>query len=175
MSALRYFFALWPDQAVRDRLNALALASRPGEGRRHSADDLHITLVFIGQIAPSQKHCMEDVANSVRGRAFELSIDHTGYWSRPRIFWASPGESPQALSQLVADLNHALMGCGYEPQRRSYKPHVTLYRKARQVVPSQLAEPIIWSVNEFVLACSANQGLSGGRYQVLRRWALERI
>jgi 2'-5' RNA ligase len=116
---------------------------------------------------------MEDVGDTVRGSAFDLSIDHTGYWSRPRIFWASPGETPQALSQLVTDLNNGLMGCGYEPERRPYKPHVTLYRKACQVVTGQLEEPIIWPVNAFVLACSASPGVSGMRYQVLRRWPLE--
>jgi 2'-5' RNA ligase len=172
MSGQRYFFALWPDKAVRDRLSALAQTSQPEKGRRHSVDDLHITLVFLGQIVPSQLRCIEDVADTIRGRVFELSIDHTGYWPRPRIFWASPRETPQALSQLVADLNNGLMGCGHEPERRSYKPHVTLYRKAHRTFPTQLAEPIIWQVNEFVLASSANPDSSGTRYQVLRRWGL---
>ncbi|MGD8912046.1 MAG: RNA 2',3'-cyclic phosphodiesterase [Candidatus Thiodiazotropha sp.] len=175
MNGQRYFFALWPDEAVRGRLSALATATQTTEGRRHSAEDLHITLVFLGQIAPSQKRCVEDVADAVRGTSFELSIDHTGYWPRPRIFWASPGETPQALSQLVADLNNGLMGCGHEPERRSYKPHVTLYRKARRVAPAHLADPILWRVNEFVLASSANPGSSGTRYQVLRRWGLQQI
>ena len=70
MSSQRYFFALWPDEAVRDRLSALAHASQSGEGRRHSADDLHITLVFLGQIAPAQLRCVEDVADTVRGSIF---------------------------------------------------------------------------------------------------------
>lgn len=173
MSDQRYFFALWPDEGVRERLSNLAHALQPGEGRRHHGEDLHMTLVFLGQIAPSQKRCMEAVADSVRGRAFTLSIDHAGYWPRPRILWASPAETPRALSQLVADLNNALSGCGHEPERRSYKPHVTLYRKAQRVVPSPLEAPIIWQVNEFVLAASATPGRSGTRYQVVRRWALE--
>jgi 2'-5' RNA ligase len=173
MNSQRYFFALWPDEAVRDRLSALASGSRPPEGRRHSAEDLHITLVFLGQIAPSQKRCVEEVADAIRGIAFELSIDHTGYWPGPRIFWASPGETPQALSQLVADLNNGLTGCGHEPERRRYKPHVTLYRKARRIAPTQLAQPITWQVNEFVLASSANPGSSGTRYRVVRRWVLD--
>ncbi|MES9970141.1 MAG: RNA 2',3'-cyclic phosphodiesterase [Candidatus Thiodiazotropha sp.] len=173
MSGERYFFALWPDETVRDRLNGLADASQPGEGRRHTADDLHITVVFLGQIGPSQRRCVEEVADSIRVPSFQLSIDRTGYWSRPRIFWASPAQTPKPLSQLVADLNNALMGCGHEPERRDYKPHVTLYRKARQVVPAQLAQPILWQVKEFVLASSANPGHSTTRYQVLRRWALD--
>jgi 2'-5' RNA ligase len=173
MNGQRYFFALWPDEVVRDRLSTLVSTSLAAEGRRHSAEDLHITLVFLGQIAPSQQRCAEEVADAIRGKPFEMSIDHTGYWPRPRILWASPRETPQALSQLVSDLTHGLMGCGHDPERRSYKPHVTLYRKARRVEPTQLAEPIAWRVREFVLASSANPGSSGTRYQVMRRWALE--
>ncbi|MEW8028950.1 MAG: RNA 2',3'-cyclic phosphodiesterase [Candidatus Thiodiazotropha sp.] len=173
MSEQRYFFALWPDKAVRDRLSALARVSNPGEGRRHVAEDLHMTLVFLGQVAPTQRHCIEDIADDIRGVPFELSIDHTGYWSRPRIFWASPGDTPSPLAQLVADLKHGLRGCGFEPERRTYKPHVTLYRKARRAVSANLAPPIPWRVKEFVLASSANPGSSETRYQVLQRWSLE--
>jgi 2'-5' RNA ligase len=173
MSGQRYFFALWPDQVVRRRLSALAHASQLVEGRRHHSQDLHMTLVFLGQIAPEHKSCIEGAADTIRVSPFALSIDHTGYWPRPRILWASPGETPHALSQLVADLNNALTGCGHEPERRRYKPHVTLYRKAYRMGPSQLAEPIVWPVNEFVLASSANPGSSGRRYQVIRRWMLK--
>ncbi|PUB87798.1 MAG: RNA 2',3'-cyclic phosphodiesterase [gamma proteobacterium symbiont of Ctena orbiculata] len=173
VSGRRFFFALWPDRQVREALSALAHSAEMAEGRRHHADDLHMTLVFLGQIAPSQRRCIEDVADRIRQTPFDLIIDHTGYWPRPRIFLASPHDTPQALNQLVADLNNGLQGCGFEPERRTYKPHVTLHRKAHKVVSTQLTTPITWQVNDFVLAASANPGTSGSRYQVLRRWALE--
>ncbi|MES9992334.1 MAG: RNA 2',3'-cyclic phosphodiesterase, partial [Candidatus Thiodiazotropha sp.] len=172
MSEPRYFFALWPNKDAQDQLSALAHSSEVSEGRRHHADDLHITLVFLGQIAASQRRCIEDVAEGIRLAPFKLTIDHTGYWSRPKIFWASPGKTPQALKQLVADLNNGLNGCGFEAERRPYKPHVTLIRKARKVVSTQLEIPITWQVNDFVLASSADVGSSGRRYQVLRRWGV---
>jgi 2'-5' RNA ligase len=170
VSGQRYFFALWPDPEVREQLSALVHASGMGDGRRHHVDDLHMTLVFLGQITAEQRRCAEEVADRISANPFELLIDHTGYWPRPRILWASPEETPEALKQLVADLNDGLRACGHEPERRSYKPHITLYRKARRVEPVRLPEPIRWPVNEFVLACSGNQGSSGTRYQVVRRW-----
>ncbi|MCU7936006.1 MAG: RNA 2',3'-cyclic phosphodiesterase [Candidatus Thiodiazotropha sp. (ex Dulcina madagascariensis)] len=173
MADQRLFFALWPEARVRDEFAALAHASAPGEGRRHRADDLHMTLVFLGQVDPSRRQCIEGVANAIRASSFELTIDHTGFWSRPRIFWAAPGATPEPLKQLVHDLNHGLRGCGFEPEQRSYKPHVTLYRKARHAKPTPLPAGIQWPVREFVLASSANPGSSSTRYQVLRRWALD--
>ncbi|MEW8508273.1 MAG: RNA 2',3'-cyclic phosphodiesterase [Candidatus Thiodiazotropha sp.] len=173
MSGQRLFFALWPDRQVREAFSALAQGVELAEGRRHQAEDLHLTLVFLGQTAQSQRRCIEDVASGIRLPSFELLIDHAGYWSRPRIFWASPKDTPRALSQLVADLNLALQGCGFEPEKRTYKPHVTLYRKARRVASAQLTPSITWQVSDFVLASSADPGSSGTRYQVLRRWALE--
>ncbi|MBV2095384.1 MAG: RNA 2',3'-cyclic phosphodiesterase [Candidatus Thiodiazotropha sp.] len=172
MSGRRFFFALWPDRQVREALSALAHGAELAEGRRHHADDLHMTLVFLGQIAPSQRRCIEDVADRIRSAPFDLTIDHTGYWPRPRILWASPEETPKALGQLVADLNNGLRGCGFEPERRSYKPHVTLYRKAHKAITTQLASPITWRVNEFVLAASATADSHRSRYQVLNRWRL---
>jgi 2'-5' RNA ligase len=45
----RIFFALWPDNGVRSRLEQLAAMLPPGRGRAHAAEDLHLTLAFIGQ------------------------------------------------------------------------------------------------------------------------------
>ncbi|MCU7932949.1 MAG: RNA 2',3'-cyclic phosphodiesterase [Candidatus Thiodiazotropha sp. (ex Codakia rugifera)] len=169
----RLFFALWPSIRVRDELSALAQASAPGEGRRHNPDDLHMTLVFLGQVTASQFQCIEKVADDIQVAPFELTFDHTGIWPRPKIFWAAPDHTPVQLERLVEDLNDGLLGCGFEPEQRAYKPHVTLYRKARHATPARLGASIFWQAREFVLASSTNSGSSAARYQVLRRWALE--
>ncbi|MCU7906883.1 MAG: RNA 2',3'-cyclic phosphodiesterase [Candidatus Thiodiazotropha sp. (ex Epidulcina cf. delphinae)] len=173
MADQRLFFALWPKAWVRDELAALAQASAPGEGRRHFPEDLHMTLVFLGHVAASRRQCIEQVADAVRVRPFALTIDHTGFWSGPRIFWAAPGATPEPLKQLVLDLNNGLRGCGFEAEQRLYKPHVTLCRKARHAEPTPLPAGIQWQVRGFVLASSANPGSSTTRYHVLRRWALD--
>ena len=44
----RLFFALWPDEATRERMAALLKALRGARGRAVKAEKLHVTLAFIG-------------------------------------------------------------------------------------------------------------------------------
>ena len=171
MAEGRYFFALWPDERVRRRMAKVAQAAG-AKGRVHHPEDIHLTLVFLGQVADQRQRCISEVADGIRGKAFEMRIDRTGYWPRPRIIWAGPSETPEPLSQLVFDLQNGLAGCGFEPERRRYKPHVTLYRKAARSAAGAVDPPIAWPVSEFVLAVSGGGAPDGPRYRVVRRWPL---
>jgi 2'-5' RNA ligase len=101
-----------------------------------------------------------------------MKIDGLGYWYRPRILWAGPRETPEPLSQLVFDLQNGLQACGFEPERRRFKPHVTLYRKAGRTHPRVIEPAIEWSVSEFVLAVSGGGARGAPKYRVLKRWSL---
>ncbi|MEJ2693341.1 MAG: RNA 2',3'-cyclic phosphodiesterase [Candidatus Thiodiazotropha sp.] len=168
MAEGRHFFALWPSQEVRQRLarEASQVAAR---GRLHHPEDLHMTLVFLGPVAEARLRCVEEVADGILNRPFDLCIDAIGYWPRPRILWAGPREIPEPLRQLVFDLQNGLTACGFEPERRRYKPHVTLYRKAANAHPAVIEPAIEWPVGEFVLAVS---GGGAPRYRVVKRWSL---
>jgi 2'-5' RNA ligase len=170
MSSGRYFFALWPDQRVREALYALS-KSLPTRGSQHNPLDLHMTLVFLGQVEERQLACIADAADSISAGTFSLQLDITGYWPRPKILWAGPKALPEPLSQLVSDLNKNLTACGFEPERRKYKPHVTLYRKAAKLDPAPIESPISWHAQDFVLAVSEG-GQTGARYRVVQRWPL---
>ena len=167
----RLFFALWPDDAVRARLRAAQEAMPRRGGRPVQVEDIHITLAFLGRVDAERRACMETAAGRVQGKVFDLRVDRQGYWPRPRVAWCAPAETPEALRDLVWRLNRALALCGYEPERRSYSPHVTLFRDSRAVPGGELACPVHWPCREFVLAASANAAV-GPRYQVLARWPL---
>lgn len=167
----RYFFALWPELEVRRQL-AEEARQFDVAGRRHHPMDLHMTLVYLGQVAESRMRCIEEVAEGIVGRAFTLQIDGIGYWSRPRILWAGPRETPEPLAQLVFDLQQGLGDCGFESERRRYKPHVTLYRKSGATDPMVIAPAVSWPVGEFVLAVSGLNKPGEPRYRILKRWQL---
>jgi 2'-5' RNA ligase len=165
-----YFFALWPDTQVRHRL-AREASRTDVRGRLYHPIDLHMTLVFLGQIADEQLRCVEKTADSIRSESFDLQVDGVGYWRRPRILWAGPKVTPEPLYQLVNDLKSGLAVCGFEAERRRYKPHITLYRKAAGSEPRVIEPAIEWSVREFVLAVSGTNNSPGEpRYRILRRW-----
>jgi 2'-5' RNA ligase len=168
MSAERLFFALWPPADVRAALvtERAALPARPG--RLSHALDLHLTLVFIGAVDDALRPCIESAAEDVIADPFELRLDAVGDWPRSRIWFARPTETPPMLFNLVSQLEHHCLVCGLQQERRPYRPHVTLARKAPPLMPHAI--DISWPVADFVLAAS-----KAGRtpsYQILRSWPL---
>lgn len=166
----RLFFALWPDPAVRRAFGALSQHLPPHRGRPPHPEDLHVTLVFLGEVEMDARRCAEAMAGDVRGKGFDLVFDQVGYWPRPQILWCGPSVVPDALLDLVAALNQGLRGCGFEPERRPYAPHLTLARGARNVGGYRLDPPLAWPARELVLVLS-DPHLTP-HYQVVGRWPL---
>jgi 2'-5' RNA ligase len=133
--------------------------------------DLHITLQFLGPVAPAQQACIAEAARSISAEPFELEIDRIDFWARPRIAWAGPEEVPRPLRRLVKALGRNLQKCGFEPEKRPYKPHVTLLRKTTPVATMKLTEPIHWPVDHFVLVESQPNG-DPPHYRPIEGWAL---
>jgi len=71
----------------------------------------------------------------------------------------------------VAELWQGLAGCGFTPESRPFRAHVTLTRKGRSHPPQDLPAPIAWPVREFVLVSSLSVP-EPPRYKVLQRWPL---
>ncbi len=163
------FFALWPDAGVRAGLSQVQNAQPGSGGRMHHPQDLHLTLVFLGQVLSEQLPCVLEVATAITAEQFRLELNQVDYWKRPRILWCGPDQTPEPLRKLVHDLQQGLAHCGFEPEQRTYKPHVTLARKARPAPAQPLNEPIVWQPREFVLAGS-HYGPKPPRYRVLDRW-----
>jgi len=166
----RLFFALWPDEGVRDALVALTRGALR-RGRAVAHENLHITLVFLGAVSPQGRDCAEAAAGGVVGAPFTLTLDRLGSFRRAQILWSAPSEVPSALYDLVGALNRGLMRCGFEPDARAYRAHVTLARKVRGRVPQTTHEPVAWHVDWFHLIESHTRS-DGARYRVLRSWPL---
>ncbi len=130
-----------------------------------------MTLVFLGKVTSEQLECIIRVADSVDVTPISIKLARTGYWKRPRIHWCGPDMTPDPLKQLVLDLQQALVTCGFEPEQRDYKPHVTLVRKAIPVAVETLDAQIVWRPQEFVLAGSCYHATLP-RYQIVERWGI---
>ncbi len=171
-AARRLFFALWPDEAVRSELAALQTRLPQAEGRWVHPDDLHLTLQFLGNVPPGRRSCVVEAARSIRGAPFELEIDRLDYWPRSRVAWAGPAGVPPPLKRLVRELGRKLEACGFKPERRPYRPHVTLLRKATPSAAVVLPQPIRWPVDHFVLV-ESRPGGDPPHYRPLEGWALD--
>jgi len=167
----RLFFALWPDAGLSREINRLGEEVQGHGGRLHHPADLHMTLVFLGPVDPEQLPCIEQVADEILAESFGLSLDRIDYWPRPRILLLGSSETPEPLAALVKGLQAGLVECGFRPEKRPFRPHVTLARKARQVAASTLEQPLSWRPHEFVLAGSSMEA-EPPRYRILKRWPL---
>ena len=168
----RLFFALLPDSALQQQLAQTALALLPGpDVRRVPSENLHSTLVFLGNVDPAQRLCLEDVASLVRAQRFILTLNRFGYFRRPQVAWLGCTTIPAPLRTLVMELNRGVTACGFPPDTRPYEPHLSIARHLRHD-PGRLAVmPIAWDVERFALMESVSDE-NGVHYQPLRFWRL---
>lgn len=168
----RLFFALWPDPALRAQL---AHCRKPlmklARGRPVPADNLHITLAFLGNVDAQQQRCLEAMASAVVCSAFELTFDQVGCWSRSRVLWLAPSACPEPLSLLAATLHAGATECGLSMDTRPYRSHLTLMRKLSRCPEAMTVDPVRWAVSHFALVRSVTLP-EGARYEVLREWPL---
>jgi len=166
----RLFFAEWPAPEVQRALGELARAlQRECGGRALPAHNIHLTLVFLGNVARALLPRIEALATAVTASRFHLDVGHVEYWRRNRIVWAGVEQCPEALSALVAQLEQALAPAGFRFDQRPYVPHITLLRNARRAPAAGAASAIAWPVAGFSLVESV-QRERGRVYEVLRRW-----
>lgn len=166
----RLFFALWPDDSLREIIAPLGKLHRQCGGRPHPPGNLHITLSFLGRVDDVSQECVELGAGEIAVPTFELTLDRFGYWPKPRVMWLGCTETPEPLLQLAGALNQVMIQCGLKPEERPYHPHLTLLRKAQRS-PTVTAPVVQWTVDSFVL-CESVSTPTGVEYRVLRRWPL---
>jgi RNA 2',3'-cyclic 3'-phosphodiesterase len=171
---MRVFFALWPEAAVRAKLDAAAgkLHAVRG-GRRTRAETIHLTLVFIGEIGVERLPEIFAAAAGVAVPRFEVSFDQVDCWRHNHIAHLGAGEAPPALRELVRQLEGRLGAAGIPFDRRAYVPHITLLRRAdcNPQMENPALAPIRWPARDFILVRSSLRS-GGALYEQMGRWPL---
>jgi len=171
----RVFFALVPRADVRN-----ALADLAGETARHAggrpvfAENMHVTLAFIGAWPVVRLPALLDAAATVRGEAMRIVLDRQGAFRRAGIAWIGPSQPAAALMQLAETLTRALSAFGVILDEQPYRPHVTLARHCRGPYPDGAAGPFGFDADHFVLMQS-QAGAARARYKALATWPLGRM
>ena len=168
----RLFFALWPNNQVRQSIiDLLPAVPVSGNCRITQPEDLHITLHFIGQVTHEVKDCLHHAALSIKNKPFIVNLNCLGDFNKAKICWMGCQDRPVELMLLRDKLGEPLVNCGYQIESRDYKPHVTLMRKCTTPVDSIQDFVIPWFVEEFALIESipVSRGVS---YQVIEKYPL---
>lgn len=124
---MRAFLAIdLPDEA-RAALVRLGRQIRPG--RRMPADNLHLTLAFLGEQDEETLAALHQRLEAAVRPGFELRLAGLGVFGgrSPRALFVAADPAPDLMAlhrAILADLRRV----GIEPERRRYRPHVTLAR-----------------------------------------------
>lgn len=171
MKTRRLFFALWPDDATR---HAIAFRQQISgiQGRLVARDNLHMTLVFLGEQSDESLDAIGLAAEAVVTDGFTLILDDIRLWLKNGILGLSPSSPVPALIALQASLQHALSGVGFAREKRQFRPHVTLARDAQQSrnIVCEF-DPVEWRVEGFSLIESRLRP-AGPVYDVIGDWPL---
>lgn len=167
--------------ALQSRLAAVPL-------RWVAADQMHLTLNFLGDVAAEQLAAVEYVLlrSARRCPPLNLALGSLGVFpnrARPRVLWLGV-TAPAALVALQEELATHLAGLGFPPDGRPYSPHLTLARVARTAAPAavrslaaaldgvdRVGTPVSGTIRAATLFRSELTS-AGARYHVLRRAAL---
>ena len=95
------------------------------------AENLHVTLKFLGETEPAKLGALRNVLSAVRS-AEPVSLEFRGLGffpndKRPRVFWAGM-EASANLKSLAADVDQATHRLGFPLEERPFTPHLTLAR-----------------------------------------------
>jgi len=169
---LRLFFALWPPEQVADSMHAWAERAHATTGGRVTrAATIHLTLAFLGDVSGDRVAALIDCARRVRGRPFDLKLDEGRWWEHNRIVWAGPRRMPEPLKDLAAQLDSVLKAGGFKTEKREFKAHISLVRRAEKGEALPAFDPLEWRAEEFVLVRSALSD-EGPFYATLSRFSL---
>jgi RNA 2',3'-cyclic 3'-phosphodiesterase len=163
----RLFLALWPDPATRAQLLAWRDAwAWPRGATPVHADKLHMTLHFLGnQPGGSVPALLDGLAAPFS--PFHMRLGRAALWHNG-IAVLEPLEEPPALLELHARLSDALVALGLVPEARTYRPHVTMARRANGAAVPASGPAIDWHVGGYALV-ESKPG-NGGGYTVLREY-----
>jgi 2'-5' RNA ligase len=91
-------------------------------------ESLHLTLRFFGELREDKADDLGVELVRVGGEPFDLSLNGVGVFENgagPRAVWAGAEENPD-LKRLAARCESAARRAGLTPDKRVFRPHVTL-------------------------------------------------
>lgn len=166
----RLFFALWPDESLRDSIARRLPEWTAGiDGRLQRPDQWHVTLEFIGDVATERQVALHAAASRVPMRPAVIEFDRCEVWRKPQVSCLVASQTPPALVELVTGLRAALAAAGFTPDSRPFQPHVTLARKVRFARRDTVEPPLRWPAAGFALVRSLGDP-AGSRYEPVQWW-----
>lgn len=107
-------------------------------------EQLHMTLIFLGEVPPQQVPVIVTCMEKISLEAFTLTFNHLGTFRQQQgaLLWLGISPQPTCIS-MQKELAAAIRNKGYTLENRKFTPHVTIARKVIWNKASQSAEKSI--------------------------------
>ena len=107
--------------------------------------NIHITVRFLGNIAPTTVDRIHEEMKQVQFMTFNAMIHGIGAFPNanyPRVVWAGMTEGADQLRSIFSQLEPRLCGLGFAPDPKGFSPHLTIARVRSGRNKVELAESI---------------------------------
>ena len=151
---MRLFIAVNFDEAAKSRLLAIQdhLKAQSDRGNFSRPENLHLTLVFIGEVSAALVPEITAIIKSslMSSGSFSIDLDRMGCFKRggKELWWIGAESDPQAvtntdfraLTGIRQQIGDGLDRAGIHYDRRPFRAHITLGREIKPFAPIVLGE-----------------------------------
>jgi 2'-5' RNA ligase len=112
--------------------------------------NIHMTIRFLGDIAPNMVEKVFDEMRKVQFAPFDVRISGLGVFPDlryPRVVWTGITEGADQLRNVFSQLEPRLRGLGFNADPKGFSPHLTIARVKSGKNKAQLAEFITKNVS----------------------------
>jgi 2'-5' RNA ligase len=148
--AYRAFIALSLPRQVIAYLSKVqhCLAAEGIRARWVRPEGMHLTLKFIGPLAPEKTPAVNAVLDRAAAHYAPLQLTAQGLGGfpnrrRPRVLWVGISGETQQLERLQEDIDSGLAAIGWPGEKRPFKGHLTLARARGRRPFENGIEPIL--------------------------------
>lgn len=135
---MRLFIAIRFSREVEAALGRAIASLRAvsAGGNFTRAENLHLTLAFIGESRETKTLCR--VIDKCAGAAFPLAVGGAGRFGD--LYWVGVAPNP-ALEALAGRLQEELRRTGFPVEARPFRPHITIARRVQGAHPLAFEAP----------------------------------
>jgi len=180
----RLFFAFWPtDEEQQALVRAVAKGVRASGGRPVPAQNLHVTLAFLGSVplrrVPELRASAQLVAEACAWQGpLVLRFTHLVHWAQSQILCALGAAEDRGTVRgadaLASALKDQAAAAGFSPDLKPFRAHVTVARKVVRATRSLEMRSVEWSSAGFALIESRTRP-EGAVYSVIESYPINKV
>jgi 2'-5' RNA ligase len=140
------------------------------------ATNLHMTLLFFGQVDTKTQQRLEGQISLMDKPKFNLTLDKLAHWAKPKILCVTGKIDDPALFKLAENCSALASKFKFYKDENPFTPHITLAREAKNL-PRNM--PITVDVQPLLLTPKtihlyhSQSTTEGVKYQIVRSWNLQ--